>query len=125
MASLAIVQPQLRADRIKLITLDNKTRTSLVPGVPTAIEQGYPSLTFEGLHGLIGLKSMPKDAQGEDRGRFQGGGGRWLDRGEDGGLRLGDQYRGPGRVRRRDHRTARRRRRDREGDQLQTEELTL
>ncbi len=60
MASLAIVQPQLRADRIKLITLANKERTSLAPGVPTAIEQGYPSLTFDGLHGLIGLKSMPK-----------------------------------------------------------------
>ena len=60
MASLAIVQPQLRADRIKLITLANKERTSLVPGVPTAIEQSYPSLTFDGLHGLIGLKSMPK-----------------------------------------------------------------
>lgn len=60
MASLAIVQPQLRADRIKLITLANKERTSLVPGVPTAIEQGFPSLTFDGLHGLIGLKSMPK-----------------------------------------------------------------
>jgi tripartite-type tricarboxylate transporter receptor subunit TctC len=61
MASLAILQPQWRADRIKLIALNNKTRTSLVPGIPTALEEGYPSLVFEGLHGLIGLKTMPKE----------------------------------------------------------------
>lgn len=60
MASLAIVQPQWKADRIKLIVLNNKERTSLVPGVPTVVEEGYPSLVFEGLHGLIGLKSMSK-----------------------------------------------------------------
>jgi tripartite-type tricarboxylate transporter receptor subunit TctC len=61
MASLAIVQPQWKADRIKLIVLNNKERTSLVPGVPTVVEEGYPSLVFEGLHGLIGLKSMSKE----------------------------------------------------------------
>jgi tripartite-type tricarboxylate transporter receptor subunit TctC len=61
MASLAIVQPQWRADRIKLIALNNKERTPLVPGVPTAVEEGYPSLIFEGLHGLIGLKTMSKE----------------------------------------------------------------
>jgi tripartite-type tricarboxylate transporter receptor subunit TctC len=60
MASLAILQPQWRADRIKLIALNNKERTPLVPGVPTAVEEGYPSLIFEGLHGLIGLKTMSK-----------------------------------------------------------------
>src|SRR5215510_8785250 len=61
MASLAILQPQWRADRIKLIALNNKARTSLVPGIPTALEEGYPSLVFEGLHGLIGLKTMSKE----------------------------------------------------------------
>jgi tripartite-type tricarboxylate transporter receptor subunit TctC len=61
MASLAIVQPQWRAGRIKLIALNNKMRTSLVPGIPTALEEGYPSLVFEGLHGLLGLKSMSRE----------------------------------------------------------------
>jgi tripartite-type tricarboxylate transporter receptor subunit TctC len=60
MASLAIVQPQWPAGRIKLIALNNRTRTSLAPNVPTALEEGYPSLVFEGLHGLIGLKTMSK-----------------------------------------------------------------
>jgi tripartite-type tricarboxylate transporter receptor subunit TctC len=61
MASLAILQPQWRADRIKLIAVNNKERTDLVPGVPTAREQGYPSLVFEGLHGLIGRTTTPKE----------------------------------------------------------------
>lgn len=61
MASLAIVQPQWRAGRIRLIALTNRTRTSLAPDIPTALEEGYPSLVFEGLHDLIGLKSMSKE----------------------------------------------------------------
>jgi len=60
MASLAILQPQWKADRIKLIAVNNKERTDLVPGVPTAREQGYPSLVFEGLHGLIGRTTTPR-----------------------------------------------------------------
>jgi len=63
MASLAILQPQWRADRIKLIAVNNKERTDLVPGVPTAREQGYPSLVFEGLHGLIGRTTTPKEVK--------------------------------------------------------------
>ena len=61
MGSLAIVQPQWRAGRIRLIALNNRARTSLAPDIPTALEEGYPSLVFEGLHGLIGLKSMSKE----------------------------------------------------------------
>jgi tripartite-type tricarboxylate transporter receptor subunit TctC len=59
MSSLAIVQPQWKAGRIKLITINNKTRVPAAPDVPTAREQGYPSLEVEGLVGLFGLKSMP------------------------------------------------------------------
>ena len=59
MASLAIVQPQWKADRIKLFVANNKTRIAAAPDVPTAREQGYPSLEVEGLVGLFGLKSMP------------------------------------------------------------------
>src|ERR1700704_3579920 len=63
MSALAIVQPQWRADRIKLIALNNKTRTLLVPGIPTALEEGYPSLVFEGLHGLIGLRTCRRTSR--------------------------------------------------------------
>ena len=61
MASYAIVQPQVNAGRIKLFVVNNKTRIFPAPDVPTAREQGYPSLEVEGLVGLFGLKSMSSE----------------------------------------------------------------
>lgn len=58
MSSLAIVQPQTNAGRIRLLAINNKTRAPAAPNVPTAREQGYPSLEVEGLVGLFGLKTM-------------------------------------------------------------------
>ncbi len=58
MGSLAIVQPQWKAGRIKLLAITNKVRAPAAPEIPTAREQGYQSLELEGLLGLIGLKSM-------------------------------------------------------------------
>jgi tripartite-type tricarboxylate transporter receptor subunit TctC len=58
MASYAILQPQVNAGRIKLFVVNNKTRIAPAPDMPTAREQGYPSLEVEGLVGLFGLKSM-------------------------------------------------------------------
>jgi len=52
------VQPQIQAGRIKLFVVNNKTRISTAPDMPTAREQGFPSLEMEGLVGLFGLKSM-------------------------------------------------------------------
>ena len=61
MSSLAVAQPQWQAGRIKLITVTTKTRVKAARDVPTAREQGYPSLEWEGLVGLFGLKSMPSE----------------------------------------------------------------
>ena len=61
MASYAIVQPQINAGRIKLFVVNNKTRISTAPDMPTAREQGYPSLEMEGLVGLFGLKTMSSE----------------------------------------------------------------
>jgi tripartite-type tricarboxylate transporter receptor subunit TctC len=58
MSALAVVQPQWRADRIKLIAVTTKDRVKAAPDVPTAREQGYPSLEIEGMAGLFGIKSM-------------------------------------------------------------------
>ena len=58
MSALAIVQPQWRAGRIKLIAVTNKNRVKAAPEVPTAREQGYPTLEIEGMAGLFGIKSM-------------------------------------------------------------------
>jgi tripartite-type tricarboxylate transporter receptor subunit TctC len=61
MSSLAVAQPQWQAGRIKLITVTTKERVKAAPDVPTAREQGYPSLEWEGLVGLFGLKSMSSE----------------------------------------------------------------
>ena len=61
MASYAIVQPQIQAGRIKLFVVNNKSRISTAPNMPTAREQGFPSLEMEGLVGLFGLKSMSNE----------------------------------------------------------------
>jgi tripartite-type tricarboxylate transporter receptor subunit TctC len=58
MSALAIVQPQWRADRVKLIAITNKNRVKAAPDVQTSREQGYPSLELEGMAGLFGIKSM-------------------------------------------------------------------
>jgi tripartite-type tricarboxylate transporter receptor subunit TctC len=60
MSSIAVVQPQLNAGRIKLIVVNNKTRAPAAPNIPTAREQGFPSLEVEGLVGLFGPKTMPQ-----------------------------------------------------------------
>jgi tripartite-type tricarboxylate transporter receptor subunit TctC len=58
MASYAILQPQINAGRIRLFVVNNKSRIKAAPDMPTAREQGFPSLEMEGLVGLFGLKSM-------------------------------------------------------------------
>ena len=60
MSSFAIVQPQINAGRIRLLTINNKTRAPAAPDMPTAREQGYPSLEIEGLIGLFGIKTIPE-----------------------------------------------------------------
>ena len=61
MAALAVLQPQLQAQRIKLIAVNTKQRIKAAPDVPTAREQGYTSLEVEGMAGLFGIKSMSEE----------------------------------------------------------------
>jgi tripartite-type tricarboxylate transporter receptor subunit TctC len=61
MSSLAIVQPQWQAGRIRPLLVNNRTRAAAAPDVPTAREAGYPSLEVEGLVGLFGIKSLPNE----------------------------------------------------------------
>jgi tripartite-type tricarboxylate transporter receptor subunit TctC len=60
MSSYAILRPQTEAGRIKLIAVNGRERVASLPNVPTVFEAGYPSLEYEGLVGLFGLKSMSK-----------------------------------------------------------------
>jgi tripartite-type tricarboxylate transporter receptor subunit TctC len=60
MSSYAILRPQTEAGRIKLIAVNGRERVPTLPNIPTVFEAGYPSLEYEGLVGLFGLKSMSK-----------------------------------------------------------------
>jgi tripartite-type tricarboxylate transporter receptor subunit TctC len=57
--ALAIEQPHLQSGRAKLIAVTNGQRGPAYPNVPTVAEAGFPDLTFDGLTGLFGPRSMP------------------------------------------------------------------
>ena len=56
--SYAIVQPHLQAGKVRLIAITSSERPSFLPQVPTVAEAGYPQLTFDGLVGLFGPRTM-------------------------------------------------------------------
>jgi len=57
--SYAVVQPLARGGRIKVLVVTSRQRAPSAPDVPTAIEAGYPDLTFESIGGVFGPRSMP------------------------------------------------------------------
>ncbi len=58
-AAYAIVRSQAEAGNVKIIAIANSEPTSLLPGVPTAAQAGYPDLNFDGLVGIFGARDMP------------------------------------------------------------------
>jgi tripartite-type tricarboxylate transporter receptor subunit TctC len=57
--SYAVVQPLAKAGRIKVLVVTSRQRAPSAPEIPTAIEAGYPDLTFESIGGVFGPRSMP------------------------------------------------------------------
>ena len=66
MSGIAIVKSQVEAGKVKLLAITNFKRASAVPELPTAIEEGYPSLALEGLIGIFGPRNLPTGTA-EDR----------------------------------------------------------
>jgi len=60
-SAYAIARPQIQAGKIKVLAVTNTARGSAIPDVPTAAEAGYAALTMDGLVGLFGPPTMPKD----------------------------------------------------------------
>jgi tripartite-type tricarboxylate transporter receptor subunit TctC len=58
-SGIAIVKSQVEAGKVKLLAITNFKRAAVVPELPTAIEEGYPSLALDGLIGIFGPKSLP------------------------------------------------------------------
>src|SRR5215468_10516357 len=61
MASYAILQPQTEAGRIKTIIVNGRERAPILPNIPTAREAGFPALEVEGLVGMFGSGTLPKE----------------------------------------------------------------
>jgi tripartite-type tricarboxylate transporter receptor subunit TctC len=61
--ALAILQPHMQAGRAKLIAVTNAQRAPTLPDMPTVAEAGFPALTFDGLIGLFGPRSMAAAAR--------------------------------------------------------------
>jgi tripartite-type tricarboxylate transporter receptor subunit TctC len=58
--SFAVVQPLMKAGKIKVLAITSRKRFSAAPDIPTAAEAGYPALTFESVNGLFGPPGMSK-----------------------------------------------------------------
>ena len=61
MLSYAMLRAQVEAGRVRLVVVNNATRTPFAPDVATAREAGYPSLEVEGLVGLFGITALAAD----------------------------------------------------------------
>jgi len=57
-AAYAIVRPRVQEGKVKVLAVSNSKRVRTMPNVPTAIEEGAPELTLDGLVGLLGPKSI-------------------------------------------------------------------
>jgi len=61
--SLAVPQPLANAGRIKILAVTSRQRVPSQPDVPTAIEAGYPDLTFESAGGVFAPASMSAEVR--------------------------------------------------------------
>jgi tripartite-type tricarboxylate transporter receptor subunit TctC len=59
--SLTALMPLVQAGKARLLVVNNRQRAAIAPDVPTAIEAGYPELTFDGTIGLFGWRGMPSE----------------------------------------------------------------
>ena len=58
-AAYAIVRAQAQAGRVKIIAITASEPTSVLPGMPTVAQAGFPQMTFDGLVGVYGQRDMP------------------------------------------------------------------
>jgi tripartite-type tricarboxylate transporter receptor subunit TctC len=61
MSSYAILQPHVQAGRVKVLAVNGHERTTILPGIPTASESGFPALEVEGLVGLFGPRGISNE----------------------------------------------------------------
>ena len=60
-ASAAAVNPQLRANRVRVIAITSEKPTSLLPGLPTVAQSGLPGYTYELWWGIFAPAGLPAE----------------------------------------------------------------
>jgi tripartite-type tricarboxylate transporter receptor subunit TctC len=58
-SAMATLRAQVDAGKIRQLAVTNKMRPPHAPNIPTALEAGFPDLTYEGLLGLFGARDLP------------------------------------------------------------------
>jgi tripartite-type tricarboxylate transporter receptor subunit TctC len=53
--------PAIQGGRMRALAITSKTRSPLLPNLPTMAEQGYPAVEVLNWQGLIGPKGLPAD----------------------------------------------------------------
>lgn len=61
MSSLAIVQPQVKGGKVRILCVTGRERVPQLPGIATSAELGFPKLELEGLAGLFGPRKLSPD----------------------------------------------------------------
>ncbi len=54
----AIMMPLVTGGKARLLMVTNRERSPIAPDVPTAIEAGFPELTFDGVVGFFGRRDI-------------------------------------------------------------------
>ncbi len=62
-AAYAIQRPVVEGGKIRPIAFMNSMRAQILPGVPTAIEAGFPTLQFDGMVGVYSTKAVGEAAR--------------------------------------------------------------
>ena len=58
-SAYAIVRAEAQSGRIKILAVTASEPTTILPGVPTVAQAGFPDLTFDGLVGIFGAHGTP------------------------------------------------------------------
>jgi tripartite-type tricarboxylate transporter receptor subunit TctC len=62
-AAHAIVQAQVEAGKLRVIAITNSEPTSLLPGIPTVTQAGFPDLILDGLIGIFSQRTLPQSVR--------------------------------------------------------------
>jgi tripartite-type tricarboxylate transporter receptor subunit TctC len=60
-ADLGLVEPMVKAGRLRVLAVSGRTRSAAAPSLPTMIEAGHPSVLGEGRFGFLAPAGTPKE----------------------------------------------------------------